>query len=356
MSKLENLMGQLPEGVCALISDDINRRYFTGMKSSAGTLAVFRDCAYLIIDFRYIEKARETVRDCEVVLQKDPYAQLREIIERHKPEQIRIESDRMTLSAFDRLKKGLGDRGKTLSTEGALSRCISEMRSVKTEEELQCMTAAQRIAEGAFEDILDFIRPGVTEREIALRLNDTMLRAGAEDISFETIALSGVNTSMPHGVPSDKQVESGEFVLMDFGAVYKGYHSDMTRTVAVGEPDDEMVRIYNTVLAAQLVAIDHAAAGVTGKELDSAARDYISKEGFGEAFGHGLGHSVGLEIHEAPCANTRDETVLRENMVITIEPGIYLPKKFGVRIEDFVAITPNSCRDLTNAPKNLIKL
>lgn len=356
MSKLENLMGQLPECACALICDDINRRYFTGMKSSAGTLAVFRECAYLIIDFRYIEKARESVRDCEVILQEKLYDQLCGLMEKHKPEKILVESDRTTLSAFDSLKKGMGDLGKRLSGENTLSRIIGEMRSVKTNEELRLITNAQRIAEGAFEDILEFIKPGVTEREIALRLNDTMLRAGAEDISFETIALSGVNTSMPHGVPSEKPVERGEFVLMDFGAVCQGYHSDMTRTVAVGQLSEEMERIYGIVLAAQLAAIDIASAGITGKELDSTAREYISKEGFGEAFGHGLGHSVGLEIHESPCANTRDGTVLRENMVMTIEPGIYLPKKFGVRIEDFVAITPNSCRNLTNAPKNLIKL
>lgn len=355
-NRLEKLCTALPEGVCGIIGDDINRRYFTGMKSSAGTVAVFKEAAYLIIDFRYIEKARETVTGCEVIEQKKLYEQLRELILKHSAKEIWAERDKVTLSAFESLKKGLEGCGGVVTEGGNLSEIIGKMRRIKSPDEIEAITAAQRIAEKAFENILNFIKPGVTEREIALELNNYMYRNGAEDISFETIALCGENTSMPHGVPSDRQVRSGELVLMDFGAVCEGYHSDMTRTVALGEPTGEMEQVYGIVLAAQNMALKAARQGITGKELDGIARGYIAEQGYGEAFGHGLGHCVGLEIHEPPAANTRDDTPLEENMVITIEPGIYLPKKFGVRIEDFVAITPNSCNNLTNAPKNLIKL
>lgn len=361
-NRLQRLCAALPEGVCGIIGDDINRRYFTGMKSSAGVVAVFKDAAYLVIDFRYIEKARETVKGCEVIEQKKLYGQLGELIGKHGAKEIWTERDKITLSAFDRMKKGLAECGAPgaqatqLTDGGDLSNIIEKMRQIKSPSEIEAIIKAQRIAENAFENILDFIRPGVSEREIALGLNYHMLKNGAEDISFETIALRGENTSMPHGVPSDSTVQTGDFVLMDFGAVYEGYHSDMTRTVAVGNITGEMEEVYNIVLTAQETALGAVRAGITGKELDNVARSYIAERGYGENFGHGLGHCVGLEIHESPAANTRDETKLAENMVITVEPGIYLPKKFGVRIEDFVAITPDSCNNLTNAPKKLIKL
>ncbi len=360
-NRLQRLCAALPEGVCGIIGDGINRRYFTGMKSSAGVVAAFKDAAYLVIDFRYIEKARETVTGCEVIEQKKLYEQLGGLIKKHGAKEIWTERDKITLSAFERMKKGLADSGLSpqaaqLTDGGDLSGIIEKMRQIKSPSEIEAIIKAQRIAENAFENILDFIRPGVTEREIALELNYNMLKNGAEDISFETIALRGENTSMPHGIPSDSIVQTGDFVLMDFGAVYEGYHSDMTRTVAVGNITDEMEEVYNIVSAAQETALGAVRAGITGKELDNVARSYIAEKGYGENFGHGLGHCVGLEIHESPAANTRDETKLAENMVITVEPGIYLPKKFGVRIEDFVAITPNSCNNLTNAPKKLIKL
>nr|MDE6591657.1 aminopeptidase P family protein [Oscillospiraceae bacterium] len=328
-SRLQRLCAALPEGVCGIIADDINRRYFTGMKSSAGVVAVFKDAAYLVIDFRYIEKARETVTGCEVIEQKKLYEQLGELIKKHGAKEIWAERDKITLSAFDRMKKGLAHSGALeaqaaqLTDGGDLSGIIEKMRRIKSPSEIETIIKAQRIAENAFENILDFIRPGVTEKDIAIRLNFHMLKNGAEDISFETIALRGENTSMPHGVPSDSPVQTGDFVLMDFGAVYEGYHSDMTRTVAVGNVTEEMEEVYNIVLTAQEMALQAVKQGITGKELDNVARSYISEKGYGEKFGHGLGHCVGLEIHESPAANTRDETPLEENMIITIEPGIY---------------------------------
>lgn len=355
MNRIDILRSRLPEDSCALITSDVNRRYFTRMRSSAGTLIVFKDSAYLIIDSRYIEKARDTVKDCDVILQERLYSQLSELIAKNHAERVWVESDTMTLSEFERLKKNLTGPVR-FNNSSDLSRIIGEMRMIKSDGEIALMEKAQRIAERAFENALNFIREGVTEREIALCLDEYMLRNGAEALSFETIALCGETTSMPHGVPSDRQLRKGEFILMDFGAVADGYHSDMTRTVALGDISEEMERVYGIVLEAQNRAISAATEGITGKRLDCVARDFIAANGYGEDFGHGLGHSVGMEIHESPCANTRDETVLRENMVITVEPGIYLPKKFGVRIEDFVVIKQNSCYNLTNAPKNLIKL
>lgn len=355
MNRLEALRERLPEDSCALITLDVNRRYFTGMKSSAGTLIVFKKCAFLIIDSRYIEKAKDTVTDCEVILQERLYSQLSELIADNHAERIWVESDTMTLSEFERLRQNISGAFK-FNNSSELSKIITEMRMIKSDSEIALMEKAQRIAEKALDNALNFIKEGVTEREIALCLDEYMLRNGAEALSFETIALCGETTSMPHGVPSDRQLKKGEFILMDFGAVVDGYHSDMTRTVALGDVSEEMERAYSVVREAQNRAISAAAAGITGKRLDCVARDFIAANGYGEYFGHGLGHSVGMEIHESPCANTRDETVLRENMVITIEPGIYLPKKFGIRIEDFVVIKQNSCYNLTNAPKNLIKL
>lgn len=355
MTRIQQLQSRLEENSCALITSDINRRYFTGMKSSAGTLAVFKNNAYLIIDSRYFEKASDTVADCDVILQKRLYGQISDLISDNHAECVWVESDTLTLSDFAAVRENIKE-AKSFDSSDRLSRIIREMRMIKTDEEIALIERAQRIAEYALQETLNFIKEGVTEKEIALCLNDLMLRNGADDLSFETIALCGSATSMPHGVPSERTVKKGDFVLMDFGAVFDGYHSDMTRTVAVGEVTEEMEKVYSIVLEAQNRAISAAAEGITGKRLDRVARDFISANGYSDYFGHGLGHSVGMEIHESPCANTRDETVLRENMIMTVEPGIYLPKKFGVRIEDFVVIKQNSCYNLTNAPKNLIKL
>ncbi len=355
MTKFQRLFGQLPESVdCVLITSDINRRYFTGMKSSDGTVIAFRDKAYLIIDFRYIEKARATVTSAEVIEQKKLYAQLADLIRDHKAANMAIEAQTLTVSRLHTLRAQLKDV-EVIDTD-VLSNAINALRSVKDEYELECIKKAQAIAERAFDDILGFIREGVTERQIALELNRLMFEYGAEDLSFETIALSGANTSMPHGVPSDKKVERGEFVLLDFGAVYNGYHSDMTRTVCVGEPDDEMKKVYSIVLEAQTAAINAAHAGMTGHELDSIARSIISDAGYGECFGHSLGHGVGLEIHERPNASPNYMQPLNEGAVVTVEPGIYIAGRFGVRIEDFVILTENGCINLTKSAKNIISL
>lgn len=355
MGRFERLFELLPDNVeSVLITSDINRRYFTGMKSSAGTVLAFRNKAYLLIDFRYIEKARETVKTAEVIETKELYKEISALLRQEGVKNLAIEAMDVTVSRLNVMKKHL--KCVDIIETDVLSNSINKLRMIKDEEEMEYIRKAQEIAESAFDDILGFIKEGVTEREIALELDRLLLEKGAEGISFDTIALAGENTSMPHGVPSDKKVKNGEFVLMDFGAVYNGYHSDMTRTVCVGTPDEEMEKIYNIVLTAQEKAIAAAKAGISGKELDGIARRHICDAGYGEYFGHSLGHGVGLEIHEQPNAAPSYEKNLEKGTVITIEPGIYIAGKFGVRIEDFVILTENGCINLTKSAKNIISL
>lgn len=352
MTRLEQLMNGL-EGICdcGIINDDVNRRYFTGMKSSDGTLVVFKDKAYLIIDFRYIEKARKTVSDCEVILQGRLYHQINELIKKHDAKTAAVNIQCCSVEQFGIMKSALNVQ---LSSDGAFFKLIRKIRMIKTQHEIDLMIRAQRIAEKGYNHILDIIRPGMTEREVQLELDFFMLKNGAEDLSFDTIALSGKNTSLPHGVPSDKPVEKGEFVLLDFGAVVQGYHSDMTRTFCVGEPTDKMRFVYETVLDAQLAALDAVKAGVSGKELDKIARDIIENSGHGSEFGHSLGHGVGMEIHESPYASPNKDDILEHNSIVTIEPGIYIENEFGVRIEDFVVVKNSGCENMTMAEKKLI--
>ncbi len=353
-SRIELLQNKLQDiADCAFITSDINRLYLSGMKSSAGTLLVFSDKAYLIIDFRYIENAKNTVTDCEVILEDNIIKQVNKLIKKHNAKNIAVESDSITLSRFISLENQLDC--SVLRTE-KLSEAINEMRSIKSQQEVDSIIKAQRIAEKALEEAMNFIAVGRTEREIALFLDFEMQKRGSEGVSFETIALSGVNTSMPHGVPSDKKVCSGDFVLMDFGAVCDGYHSDMTRTVAVGEPSDKAKEVYDVVLKAQMSALESAKSEITGKQLDNVARTVIENAGYGEYFGHSLGHGVGLEIHELPNASPRYEKPLSKGAIVTVEPGIYIPGELGVRIEDMILLTDNGYNNLTLSPKELIVL
>lgn len=354
MTKYERLMNELPSTVdAALITEDVNRRYFTGMKSSAGTVLVTREKAYLIIDFRYIEKARKTVHDAEVIMQEKLYEQINAILSKHGAKTLAIESRSVTVSQLNSFRKSITAE---IDDSDALSIAIDALRIVKTQDEIDNIIKAQRIAEAAFEDVLNFIKPGVTEREVGLHLDYYMLSHGAEALSFDTIAVSGPNTSLCHGVPTDRPVKEGEFVLMDYGATYDGYHSDMTRTVCVGRPTEKMEKVYAIVLDAQLKALAAIKPGALGSDIDGIARKVITDAGYGDAFGHSLGHGVGMNIHETPNAGPSSKHVFRENMIVTVEPGIYLPDEFGVRIEDFVIIRENGCENMTLAKKNLISL
>ena len=278
---------------------------------------------------------------------------LNEAIKASGAQKLLVETE-MSLALFEKLKKCLSVK---VVPSASLSEKLLKLRSVKKKEETDSIIAAQRIAEKAFDDILSFIKEGVTEKEIAATLEYRMKCHGAEGLAFDTIAVSGANTSLPHGVPTDKRVEKGDFVTMDFGAVVNGYMSDMTRTVAVGFVTDEMQKVYDTVLAANIKAADEIKAGMLCKEADAIARGIITEAGYGAFFGHGLGHGVGLMIHEAPNLSPRaGGSVLRAGQIVTDEPGIYLPGKFGVRIEDMLLVRKNNCKNLTKAPKHLIIL
>ncbi|MCL2054223.1 MAG: Xaa-Pro peptidase family protein [Oscillospiraceae bacterium] len=352
MTRLQALAGAMPPEIdCFLITSDINRRYFTGFKSSAGMLAVFRNTSYLLIDFRYYEKAKSTVTDCSVIKSETQYKQLAKLFEKHGVKTIGIEAQKLTIAGLNLMQKAF--KGLEINTSSVLSEQINAMRAVKSAEELEKIKAAQAIAERAFDFLLGLIKPGVTEKRLAYLLNDYILK-NAEALSFNTIVISGANTSLPHGEPTDKEVKKGEFIMLDFGAVFEGYHSDMTRTVALGAPDGEMSQVYELVLMAQKAALEKIKAGVKCREFDSSARRVITDGGYGKCFGHGLGHGVGLEVHEKPNANQRDKSKFSAGNVITCEPGIYIPGKFGVRIEDMAYVTAEGHENLTKAHKGMM--
>lgn len=314
-------------------------------------IALTVDKAVLFVDFRYFEKAKKTVQNMEVVLASNFFANIKELLETENIKKVLLETDFVNLDSFERMKNVF--EGIEVSTDNSLSQTINSLRQIKSAEEIECIKKSQEITDNAFTHILNFIKEGFTEREIALELEFFMRKTGGEGVAFDTIAVSGKNSSLPHGVPTDKPLEAGDFLTMDFGAVYNGYCSDMTRTVAIGYVTDEQQKVYDTVLNAQLSALKEIAPNKVCKEIDKIARDIINKE-FEGCFGHGLGHSVGLEIHENPALNTRDETLLKAGIIMTVEPGIYLPDKFGVRIEDMVLITDTSHENLTKSPKELI--
>ena len=338
-----------------LLTCEANRFYASGFHSSGtdGVAIVTRNHNYYFTDSRYTEAAARHVRDAEIreTDREHPYSALiNEVTEKEHITRMGYEDEYMTAADFRRFSEKLHCE-LVPATE-----LLWTLRAVKDQAELECMIQAQRIAEKALADILGEIRPGVTEKEIAALLLYKMLHYGAEDKSFDPIVVSGANGSLPHGVPSEKPIQAGEFVTMDFGCKFGGYCSDMTRTVAVGHVTEEMETVYNTVLKAQLAGIAAAKAGVTGAAVDGAARRVIADAGYGPYFGHSFGHSVGVEIHENPNATPSNSKPLPAGVVISAEPGIYLPGKLGVRIEDVIVITEQGCQDITLAPKELLIL
>lgn len=355
IKKLQELLN-LPDckiDGCLIISPE-NRRFFTGFESSDGYLLVTKGRAVFITDSRYIEAAENTVKNCEVVLQDNYISQLGDIFSAENAKKIGIEASRLTVANLNTLSEKLS--AFEFVTNDTLDTFIRSLRSVKNFAEVESIKAAQRIAEKALLHACGFIKEGVREKDVQLELDFYMLKNGAEALSFETIAVAGKNSSMPHGVPSDYRIQNGDFITMDFGAVFNGYHSDMTRTVALGFATDEMKKVYETVLKAQTESIKAYRPGVPCAEADRVARDIISEAGYGEYFGHGLGHGVGIEIHEYPSVSPRSQSTLREGFVVTDEPGIYLPGKFGVRIEDMIYITADGNMNLTQADKSLTVL
>ena len=346
---IESLPGDI-DGV--LIESPENRRYFTGFPSSAGILIATKEGSVFLTDSRYIEAAASQIFCCEVLEQKKLEEQLPALAGKLNCKNLAFETSRVTVARARRLAKMLG--AIRLADDDRADKIIERLRMRKTEAEVEKIKAAQKITESAFDYICNLIKPGVSERDIALELDYFMLKNGANALAFETIIASGVNSSKPHAVPSDKTIESGDFVTLDFGAAVDGYRSDMTRTVAVGAVSEKQQKIYNIVLAAQRATLDTFKPGVSCKAADAAARDIIRDAGFGSFFGHGTGHGVGLEIHEEPTLSPNGAGELEPGHVVTAEPGIYLPGEFGVRIEDMALITADGCENLTNSTKELL--
>ncbi len=341
------------EKTAVLIYTPINRRYLTGFNSSLGYLLLMKDENILFVDGRYYEAALKCANNCRVEPIKNICNQLNEFASKKGFNKILIEIEN-EISFLSVLRKNLS---VVVKPSESLSRRLLEMRSVKTKEEINSIVEAQRIAEKAFCDALDFIKTGVTEREIAAFLEYRMKSYGSESAAFETIVVSGENSSLPHGVPSERRIKDGDFITMDFGARVNGYCSDMTRTVAVDFVTDEMRDIYDTVLKAQDRVEKAVIAGLKCSDADNAARRTISEAGYAEYFNHSTGHGIGLEVHEIPNLSPKSENVLlRKGQIVSNEPGIYIPGKFGVRIEDMLLITKSGCKNLTKAEKHLIIL
>ena len=343
----------ITDKTAVLIYTPVNRRYLTGFASSLGYLLMTKNGNKLFVDGRYFEAACKEAVNAEVICFSSIISELSEELKGQGVEKLLIETENDI--AFYNLLKARLDQ-KIVPSQPLSDRLIA-LRSVKRKDEVESISSAQRIAEKAFLDILNFIKVGVTEKEIAALLEYKMKSYGAEGLAFDTIAVSGKNSSLPHGVPTDKRVEAGDFITMDFGATVNGYCSDMTRTVAVGFATDKMRKVYETVLAAQEKVIKTVKAGIICSDADAAARDIIKNAGYGEYFNHSTGHGVGLEIHEMPrLAQKVDTVTLRAGQIVTDEPGIYIPGEFGVRIEDMLLVQKNGCKNLTNSPKDLIIL
>jgi Xaa-Pro aminopeptidase len=299
-----------------------------------------------------MEQAAKECPDFEVVdMMKEGYLKiLNNIIKEEKVQVLGFE-DTISFKEYETLKEGL--QIKELQKVSGL---VENIRMIKDDEELKCLKTAVEIGDAAFKYLLSYIRPGVTEMEVALELEYFMKKQGASKLSFDSIVASGLHSSMPHAQPTNKEIEKGDFLTLDFGCIYNGYCSDMTRTIVMGHANEKQKNIYNTVLEAQLKALNTIQAGLTGKEADKSARDVIHKAGYGDYFGHGLGHAVGLYIHEEPRLSPSSTHTLLENMVVTVEPGIYVAGFGGVRIEDLVIVNDKGILNYTESPKELIEL
>ena len=349
--RIERLRASFKEnGIDALfLNSNANVSYFTGKKGNDCCLYITPEEAWIITDFRYEELA-QSMSGWLSFWETAPGHTMMDFIKGRDESVIGVELNYLPLSQYLAFEK-LG--GKSFKPVEGL---VEKLRDVKDEQELELLKKASQIGSDTFKYICGVIKPGMSELELAAEIEYQMKKRGAEGLSFDTIAISGAKTSMPHGTPGEKLIESGDFVTMDYGCIYQGYCSDMTRTVAVGKPTEEMVKVYAIVLKAQLNACEKIHAGLTGRECDALARDVIAAAGYGDRFGHSLGHGVGLFIHEGPRFNQKYDGVIPENAVVSIEPGIYLPGRFGVRIEDLAIIKDFGIINLVDANKELMIL
>ena len=355
VSIIQNMLG--PELRGLLITDPHSLRYYTGFRGGEGVALSTGQTAVLYVDSRYTEAAKQEAEEASSGFEvkefnhaEPMFHQLRQQLASAGADIIGFEDRSMTCSTFSKYLKEL--EVKLVPLEGQLEK----PRQVKSGKELMLLRKAEAIGDLAFNHILKILKPGMTELEVAAELEYSMKKHGAEGLSFDTIVASGFHSAMPHAIPTDKKLEHGDFVTMDFGCIFQGYCSDMTRTVVMGKASEEQRKVYQTVLQAHLRAMDGLRPGMRCLEVDRIARDYIQEAGYGGYFGHGLGHSVGLYIHESPALNTRDETVLVPGMIETIEPGIYIPGFGGVRIEDMGAVTEDGYESFAHSPKELIEL
>lgn len=337
-----------------LVADGFNMRYISGFTGATGYLYLSPKQQVILTDSRYTLQAMEEGKDftvIEVNREQGYKERLTQLILEDGCKVLGFEDEAMLYCSVEGLKAKL-----PVQEWVPLGDALSYFRRIKTPEEIACMAKAEAIGDEAFTYLLGELKPGVTELEIAAKLEFFMKTHGADDLSFASIVASGIHSSMPHATPSRKVLEKGDFITLDFGCRYQGYCSDMTRTVVLGRANEKQKEIYGIVLEAQQAALAAVKAGITGAQGDYAGRSVIERAGYGEYFGHGLGHSVGLEIHERPALSPKDETILEAGMIETVEPGIYVPGFGGARIEDMVVVTVDGCQNLTRSPKELIEL
>jgi len=338
------------EGLDAiLITNPANRRYLSGFTGSAGSLIISQDLAVLATDFRYYEQVERQSPQFKLARIKGKFTDLLPaLIGDMEIRRLGFESEDLTFALHGRLSEALGGGVEFVATSGI----VEGLRAVKDEDELAILRRAIALGDSAYSHIADFMAPGMTEQQVAWELESFMRTHGAERVAFEIIVAAGPNGAMPHAHTTDHAIQVGEPVVMDLGAVIEGYHSDLTRTVALGEADGRYREVYEIVLRAQRLALQGIRPGMTGQEADAIAREAIAEAGHGDAFGHGLGHGVGLVIHEKPSVGRlSDKDVLQPGMVFSVEPGIYLPGEFGVRIEDVAVLREDGLEVLSQAAK-----
>lgn len=340
------------QNTAVLVLSETNRFYFTGFESSDGAVLLFKDARYLIVDFRYYEVAKSSVEGYSVILAERSILQIvTELCKTHSVSTVYIEDDFVTLSLSKKIEKQLDG----INIE-CLGDTISKMRAVKTDSEIKAIKKAQELTDATFDHIINFIHRGLTENDVASEIDYYMRKHGAQGTAFKTICVSGKKSSLPHGEPSNLVLTEDSFLTMDFGARLDGYCADMTRTVVVGRADENMKMVYNTVLEAQLAALKVISAGVKGSVVDFAARDVINRAGYEKCFGHSTGHGLGIEVHESPSFSPRYTESIPMNAVLSVEPGIYIEDKYGVRIEDIVVVGEDKAVNLTGSIKNLIEI
>jgi Xaa-Pro aminopeptidase len=353
VDRLTRLRARLPEaGVDAvLLTKPQNIAYVSGFVGSAGTALITATDAYLVLDFRYVEQAGLQAPAFRRVRATGPLLDAAgELLKELSITRVGVEADVLPVGAFRRLQASLAP-GEVIPLDG-----LDRIRWQKDRDEIAALRQAAAIADDALTAVLPLIRPGAVERDIAIELEHRLRRSGSERLPFELIVASGPRSALPHGLASDRVMGPGEFVTLDFGAVVGGYHSDCTRTVVTAPVTDQHRDIYELVRSAQAEALAALRPGMTGREADAVARTRIAAAGYGEAFGHSLGHGVGLQVHEGPTLSPREEAVLAPGMVVTVEPGVYLPNWGGVRIEDLVVVTETGCDVLTRLPKGLCEV